>query len=82
MSDYQRPIRLAMVGGGQDAFIGAVHRHAAALDGRYVLVAGALSSTPERSRASGAALGLPPSAVTAPGRNCWTANRGARTARR
>lgn len=60
MSDYQRPIRLAMVGGGQDAFIGAVHRHAAALDGRYVLVAGALSSTPERSRASGAALGLPP----------------------
>ncbi len=59
MSLPQRPIRLAMVGGGQDAFIGAVHRHAAALDGRYVLVAGALSSTPERSRASGAALGLP-----------------------
>ncbi|AWN22354.1 oxidoreductase [Deinococcus irradiatisoli] len=49
-----------MVGGGKDAFIGAVHRHAAALDGRYQLVAGALSSTPERSRASGAALGLPP----------------------
>nr|WP_184131518.1 Gfo/Idh/MocA family oxidoreductase [Deinococcus humi] len=49
-----------MVGGGQDAFIGAVHRHAAALDGRYVLVAGALSSTPQRSRESGAALGLPP----------------------
>lgn len=60
MSAHPRPIRLAMVGGGQDAFIGAVHRHAAALDGRYVLVAGALSSTPERSRASGAALGLPP----------------------
>ncbi|CAM3746023.1 Gfo/Idh/MocA family protein [Deinococcus frigens] len=60
MSDHQRPLRLAMVGGGQDAFIGAVHRHAAALDGRYVLVAGALSSTPERSTASGAALGLPP----------------------
>ncbi|WP_245896014.1 Gfo/Idh/MocA family protein [Deinococcus irradiatisoli] len=60
MSAYQRPLRLAMVGGGKDAFIGAVHRHAAALDGRYQLVAGALSSTPERSRASGAALGLPP----------------------
>ncbi len=59
MSDYQRPLRLAMVGGGKDAFIGAVHRHAAALDGRYQLVAGALSSTPERSRASGEALGLP-----------------------
>ena len=59
MSDYQRPLRLAMVGGGKDAFIGAVHRHAAALDGRYQLVAGALSSTPERSRTSGEALGLP-----------------------
>lgn len=60
MSEYRRPLRLAMVGGGKDAFIGAVHRHAAALDGRYQLVAGALSSTPERSKASGAALGLPP----------------------
>ncbi|GGO25410.1 Gfo/Idh/MocA family protein [Deinococcus humi] len=60
MSAHVRPLRLAMVGGGQDAFIGAVHRHAAALDGRYVLVAGALSSTPQRSRESGAALGLPP----------------------
>ena len=48
-----------MVGGGADAFIGAVHRHAAALDGRYQLVAGALSSTPERAKASGEALGLP-----------------------
>ncbi|WP_237724931.1 Gfo/Idh/MocA family protein [Deinococcus alpinitundrae] len=60
MSGYERPLRLAMVGGGKDAFIGAVHRHAAALDGRYQLVAGALSSTPERSRASGEALGLAP----------------------
>ncbi|MEM9523679.1 MAG: hypothetical protein AAF982_06755, partial [Pseudomonadota bacterium] len=41
------PIRLGMVGGGKEAFIGAVHRHASRLDGRYVLVAGALSSTPE-----------------------------------
>ncbi|MEP2642566.1 Gfo/Idh/MocA family oxidoreductase [Roseobacter sp.] len=52
-------IRLGMVGGGNDAFIGAVHRIAARLDDRYELVAGALSSTPEKARASGAALGLP-----------------------
>lgn len=52
------PIRLGMVGGGKDAFIGAVHRHAARLDGKFALVAGALSSTPEKSRESGAALGL------------------------
>ncbi|MWD26860.1 gfo/Idh/MocA family oxidoreductase [Aquicoccus sp. SCR17] len=49
-----------MVGGGQDAFIGAVHRIAARIDGEYELVAGALSSTPEKARASGAALGLSP----------------------
>ena len=56
----QRPprIRLGMVGGGIDAFIGAVHRIAARLDDRFELVAGALSSTPERSRQSGLALGL------------------------
>ncbi len=52
-------IRLGMVGGGQDAFIGAVHRIAARLDDRFALVAGALSATPERARASGRALGLP-----------------------
>lgn len=51
-------IRLGMVGGGNDAFIGAVHRIAARIDDKYELVAGALSSTPEKSRASGAALGL------------------------
>ena len=52
-------IRLGMVGGGNDAFIGAVHRIAARIDDRYELVAGALSSTPEKSRESGAAIGLP-----------------------
>ncbi|MEM9228298.1 MAG: Gfo/Idh/MocA family oxidoreductase [Pseudomonadota bacterium] len=51
-------IRLGMVGGGNDAFIGAVHRIAARLDDRFELVAGALSSTPEKARASGKALGL------------------------
>ncbi|WP_299501653.1 Gfo/Idh/MocA family oxidoreductase [uncultured Roseobacter sp.] len=53
-------IRLGMVGGGNDAFIGAVHRIAARLDDRYELVAGALSSTAEKAQASGAALGLDP----------------------
>ena len=51
-------IRLGMVGGGKDAFIGAVHRIAARIDDKFELVAGALSSTPERSVASGEALGL------------------------
>ena len=47
-----------MVGGGRDAFIGAVHRHAMALDGQYEFAAGALSSSPEKARASGRDLGL------------------------
>ena len=51
-------IRLGMVGGGSDAFIGGVHRIAARMDDRFELVAGALSSTPERSRKSGEELGL------------------------
>ena len=54
----ERKLRYAMVGGGNGAFIGAVHRKAMALDGHFELVAGALSSSPERARASGAALGL------------------------
>lgn len=52
-----------MVGGGPGAFIGAVHRHAAALDGEIELVAGAFSSAPERSRAQGADLHLDPARV-------------------
>jgi predicted dehydrogenase len=54
------PIRLGMVGGGQGAFIGAVHRMAARLDGHYELVAGALSSDAARAKASAAELGLAP----------------------
>ncbi|ASP31822.1 Gfo/Idh/MocA family protein [Labrenzia sp. VG12] len=53
-----RPIRLGMVGGGKDAFIGAVHRIASRIDGDYELVAGALSSTPGKALESGRALGL------------------------
>jgi predicted dehydrogenase len=59
------PIRLGMVGGGEGAFIGAVHRMAARLDGHFQLVAGALSSTPERAIRSGEALGLDPARVYA-----------------
>ena len=51
-------IRLGMVGGGQGAFIGAVHRLAARMDDNYTFVAGALSSDPDRARASGEELGL------------------------
>ncbi len=58
--DRGRRIRLGMVGGGEGAFIGAVHRIAARLDDRYTFVAGALSSTPEKAKRSGDALGLDP----------------------
>lgn len=53
-------IRLGMVGGGQGAFIGAVHRIAARLDGEFELVAGALSSDADRAAASAQELGLDP----------------------
>ena len=53
-------IRLGMVGGGSGAFIGGVHRMAARLDDHFELVAGALSSTAEKSLASGRELGLDP----------------------
>jgi predicted dehydrogenase len=55
-----RKIRYGMVGGGRGAFIGAVHRIAAAIDGQIELVCGAFSSDPERSKASGADFFLPP----------------------
>lgn len=51
-------IRLGMVGGGQGAFIGAVHRLAARMDDQYELVAGALSADPAKAKASGEELGL------------------------
>jgi predicted dehydrogenase len=53
-------IRLGMVGGGQGAFIGAVHRIAARIDDQYEFCAGALSSNPERALASARELGLAP----------------------
>ena len=51
-------IRLGMVGGGQGAFIGSVHRIAARMDGQFQLVAGALSSDPVRAQASADELGI------------------------
>ncbi|MEO6760655.1 MAG: Gfo/Idh/MocA family oxidoreductase, partial [Saprospiraceae bacterium] len=56
----KQKIRMGMVGGGIGAFIGGVHRMAAALDGEIELVCGAFSSNAEKSRASAAQLGLPP----------------------
>ena len=53
-----RRLRYGMVGGGPGAFIGSVHRMAAALDGEFELVAGAFASHPERSREQGRVLGL------------------------
>ena len=58
-------LRFGMIGGGRGAFIGGVHRLVAAMDGEAELVAGAFSSDPERSRASGADLGLDPQRVYA-----------------
>ncbi len=54
-----QPIRYGMIGGGQGAFIGGVHRTAAAIAGNWRLVAGALSSTPEKAKASGRDILLP-----------------------
>ncbi|UVC07843.1 Gfo/Idh/MocA family oxidoreductase [Rhizobium sp. TH2] len=62
-ASFEPRIKLGMVGGGSGAFIGAVHRIAARIDDHYELVAGALSSTPEKSRQSGTELGLHPSRI-------------------
>ena len=53
-----RRLRLGMVGGGQGAFIGTVHRIAARIDDRFELVAGALSSDPQRAQSSAAEAGI------------------------
>jgi len=58
-----RKIRMGMVGGGRGAFIGAVHRMAAALDGQIELVCGAFSSTAKKSKASGKDFFLPANRV-------------------
>ncbi|MBL8078788.1 MAG: Gfo/Idh/MocA family oxidoreductase [Anaerolineales bacterium] len=54
-----RRLRLAVIGGGSGSFIGAMHRQAARLDDRFEIVAGVLSSNPEKSKKDGAEIGLP-----------------------
>lgn len=56
----KRKLRMGMVGGGRDAFIGAVHRTAALMDGEIEFVAGALSSNPKKAKLSGQDLMLDP----------------------
>jgi predicted dehydrogenase len=61
MNSWKRKLRMGMVGGGEGAFIGAVHRTAAALDGQIELVAGCFSRDWENTRRTGARLYLDPS---------------------
>src|ERR1700710_1396236 len=60
---HKRKLRYGMVGGGQNAFIGAVHRIAANLDGQIELVAGAFSSDAKNSQLTGEQLFLNPARV-------------------
>ena len=55
---FGRPLRLAVIGGGPDSWIGAMHRGAATMDGWFSIAAGVFSSDPARSRAAGTALGV------------------------
>ena len=63
LDTMNRKLRMGMVGGGRGAFIGAVHRMAANLDGKIELVAGCFSSDPEKSKLSGEDFFLCPSRV-------------------
>jgi len=60
MESWKRKLRMGMVGGGQGAFIGGVHRIAAALDQQIELVAGCFSRSPENTRITGEQLYLDP----------------------
>jgi predicted dehydrogenase len=62
-----RRLRLAVIGGGPGSFIGAMHRTAARLDDRYEIVAGVLSTDPDRSRAAATAIGIEPDRAYATG---------------
>jgi predicted dehydrogenase len=55
-----RPLRLAVIGGGPGSFIGAMHRAAARIDGRYEIVTGVVSSDPDRSRLAAIDIGIDP----------------------
>jgi len=56
--EKHRPIRAGMIGGGEGAFIGAVHRHAMAIDGQYQLVCGAFSRNSDNNLVTAANLGI------------------------
>jgi predicted dehydrogenase len=56
----RRPLRLAVIGGGPGSFIGAMHRAAARIDGRYEIVTGVVSSDPDRSRLAAIDIGIDP----------------------
>lgn len=58
--DNSRRLRLALIGGGEGAYIGGIHRYAARLDGQYELVAGAFDVSPEKGRAFAATVGVAP----------------------
>lgn len=75
----ERHLRLAVIGGGPGSFIGAMHRTAARLDDRFEVVAGVLSSNPERSRAAATAIGIPADCAY---RNAEPSLRGERAATR
>ena len=62
---------MGMVGGGKDAFIGAIHRHAAGLDGLIELVSGALSINPDIARDSAKVYFCRRIAPTSPTRKCF-----------
>ena len=57
---FGRPLRLGVIGGGPDSWIGRMHRGAAEMDGWFRVTAGVVSSDPQRARAAGAAIGLDP----------------------
>ena len=60
ISSLGRRLRLAVIGGGPGSFIGAMHRQAARIDDRYELVAGVLSSNPQRAKSAGLEIALAP----------------------
>src|SRR5262245_11070528 len=55
---FGRPLRLGLIGGGPDSWIGSMHRNAAEMDGWFRCTAGVFSSDPARSRAAGVQLGF------------------------
>ncbi len=66
MESWKRKLRMGMVGGGQGAFIGGVHRLTAAMDGQIELVAGCFSQKPREDASQTGARALPRSVALLP----------------